>query len=154
VAPNRGAGAGTSAERFNRNDHRNWFDPGNDCQKAANMASCDDDADLAQRREVRQPALPARAVSKIPRQEPARGSMRRPHAIAVSAGGARLSPAPSRLGKAAQPGWTRKAVAAEAAADVLAAGAAAGRNPFAPRPFTTRFQHASRPPRHAVCAPQ
>jgi hypothetical protein len=31
--------------RFNSCDHRNWFDPGNDCQKVANMASSDDGAD-------------------------------------------------------------------------------------------------------------
>jgi hypothetical protein len=35
--------------RFKRNDQRNWFDPGNDCQKVANITSRADSAEFHQR---------------------------------------------------------------------------------------------------------
>jgi hypothetical protein len=148
--PGRGRPTGEPApERvprgFNRNDHRNRFDPGNDCQKAVNMTSCDDDADPGQRRGVRQPALPAPAVAKI---LPA-GAGARLHApatpVTVSAGAVRRSPAPSRLGKAAQLGWTRKAVDVEAPANILdtatVAGAIRSRAGLSRPPLSERDRH-------------
>ena len=130
---------------FNRNDHRNWFDPGNDCQKAANMTSCDDDADPSQRRgsgdrHCRHPPS---------RKYPPPGADARLHApvtpVAVSAGAARRSPAPSWLGKAARLGWTPKAAGAGAPACILAAGALPvairSRHRLSRPPFSTRAGH-------------
>src|SRR6266508_957382 len=56
------------ATRFNCNDHRNWFDPGNDCQKVANTAVPDDDADTDHRRGVRRTPPAPFAIAKIPRR--------------------------------------------------------------------------------------
>jgi hypothetical protein len=145
--PGRGRPTGEPApERvprgFNRNDHRNWFDPGNDCQKAANMTPCDDDADPGQRRGVRQPALPAPAVAKI-----------------LPPGAGERLPAPATPGHCQRRCGTRLTCALTArqgrTARLVAEGGRrrgagehprhgdGGRpNPFAPRPFTPAFQRA------------
>jgi hypothetical protein len=54
------------ATRFNCNDHRNWFDPGNDCQKVANTAVPDDDADTDHPRGVRRTPPAPPAIAKYP----------------------------------------------------------------------------------------
>jgi len=56
------------ATRFNSNDHRNWFDPGNDCQKVANMAVLDDDANTDHRRGVRRTPPAPPVIAEIPRR--------------------------------------------------------------------------------------
>jgi hypothetical protein len=127
---------------FNRNDHRNWFDPGNDCQKTANMTSRDNDADLGQRRWDRQPRCRHPAVAKILPPEADARLHARPRPVTVSAAAARRSPAWSRLGKAAQLGWTRKSVDVEAPANnpgsATVAGPISSRAGLSRSPFSER----------------
>ena len=91
--------------RFKRNDQRNWFDPGNDCQKVANITSRADSAELDQR------AGSGTAAAASATRAPARGKntprgrqhanpdtrrpYRRPDAVAPP-GAATRSPARSR----------------------------------------------------------
>jgi hypothetical protein len=94
---------------FNSNDHRNWFDPGNDCQKTANMTCGDDGAEPGQRRGVRHPASRAVALAKIPRT-PATARPRRrcrprpPPALAAQAAHLRRR-GPAHAAIAAGRGW-------------------------------------------------
>jgi len=76
------------ATRFNSNDHRNWFDPGNDCQKVANMAVLDDDADTDHRRGVRRTPPAPPVIAEIPRR-----AWSRPLDTRAARGAPRLRPA-------------------------------------------------------------
>jgi hypothetical protein len=82
---------------FNSNDHRNWFDPGNDCQKVVNIASSDDSAELddPRRSGSRQPAPGARRGKWSARCALATGYPRRPGALERSRTAPR-PPAPAR----------------------------------------------------------
>jgi hypothetical protein len=132
--------------RFKRNDQRNWFDPGNDCQKVANITSRADSAELDQRAGSGTAATARRIRSIARRKIPGADGCGQSHRRR-----SRCMPRPARSSRAREPlTW---AVAAhdrrgQCSAPLAAAWRQAGRRtcardrsrrpPHVPKPFQPR----------------